>query len=39
LASPIGKSGRELRMVTHLDIGPEDIDVTLHALESAMKGT
>jgi threonine aldolase len=39
LASPIGKSGRELRMVTHLDIHPEDIDVALHALESAMKGT
>jgi threonine aldolase len=39
LATPIGKSGRELRMVTHLDIHAEDIDVALHALESAMKGT
>jgi threonine aldolase len=39
LATPIGKSGREVRMVTHLDIRAEDIDATLQALESAMKGT
>jgi threonine aldolase len=39
LATPIGKSGREVRMVTHLDVHAEDIDVALHALESSMKGT
>ena len=39
LASPIGKTGRELRMVTHLDVTAKDIEEALLALRSAMKGT
>lgn len=39
LATPIGGSGREIRMVTHLDISAPDIDDALQALESAMKRT
>ncbi len=39
LATPIGSSGREVRMVTHLDVAARDIDVTLHALAAVMKGT
>jgi threonine aldolase len=39
LASPIGKSGRELRMVTHLDVSAADIEHALDALRSAAAGT
>lgn len=39
LASPIGKSGRELRMVTHLDVSTSDVEAALHALRSAVQGT
>ncbi len=39
LASPIGKTGRELRMVTHLDVSASDIEDALIALRSAVRGT
>jgi threonine aldolase len=39
LASPIGKTGRELRMVTHLDVSAADIEHALDALRSAAAGT
>jgi threonine aldolase len=39
LASPIGKSGRELRMVTHLDVSAADVEDALLALRSAVQGT
>jgi threonine aldolase len=39
LASPFGKSGRELRMVTHLDVSTSDIENSLVALRSAVRGT
>ncbi len=39
LASPVGKSGRELRFVTHLDVSAEDIGQSLRALRSAFEGT
>lgn len=39
LASPIGKSGRGLRMVTHLDVTRADIEHALEALRSAVAGT
>ena len=39
LASPIGKTGRELRMVTHLDVTTADVEQALIALRSAAEGT
>ncbi len=39
LASPIGQSGRELRMVTHLDVSAADVATALDALRSAVEGT
>ena len=39
LASPIGKAGLDLRLVTHLDVSPSDVDQALDALRSAAQGT
>jgi len=39
LASPIGKSGRELRMVTHLDVSAADVEAALLALRASAQGT
>jgi threonine aldolase len=39
LAIPLGSDGRQMRMVTHLDVRSSDIDVALGALQSAMNGT
>ncbi len=39
LAWPSGKTGRQVRMVTHLDVSSADVDRAIGALQSAMKGT
>jgi threonine aldolase len=39
LAIPLGTDGRQIRMVTHLDVSASDIDVALDALRSAMDET
>jgi threonine aldolase len=39
LAIPLGSDGRQIRMVTHLDVSASDIEVALDALKSALNGT
>jgi threonine aldolase len=39
LAIPLGSDGRQMRMVTHLDVSSSDIEATLDALQSAVNGT
>ena len=39
LANPLGSNDRQMRMVTHLDVGDSDIDTALAALRSAMSRT
>ena len=39
LAIPLGTDGKQIRMVTHLDVSASDIDVALDALRSAMDET
>jgi len=39
LANPLGSNDRQMRMVTHLDVGDSDIDTALAALRSAMNRT
>ena len=39
LALPLGKDRLHMRLVTHLDVTSQDIDVALEALQSAVRGT
>ena len=39
LALPLGKDRLHMRLVTHLDVTAQDIDVALEALQSAVRGT
>jgi threonine aldolase len=39
LANPLGSSGKQMRMVTHLDVTAEDIETTLTQLRSCLHGT
>ena len=39
LANPLGSSGRQVRMVTHLDVAAEDIETALAQLRSCLHGT
>ena len=39
LALPLGAENPRIRMVTHLDVSRSDIDTTLDALRSALRGT
>ncbi len=39
LANPLGSSGKQMRMVTHIDVTAEDIETTLTQLRSCLQGT
>lgn len=39
LANPLGSSGKQMRMVTHIDVSAEDIETTLAQLRSCLHGT
>ncbi|MEW5826279.1 MAG: hypothetical protein AB1778_05550, partial [Candidatus Bipolaricaulota bacterium] len=39
LASPLGRSPFDMRLVTHLDVTTSDVDRALDALRSAVDGT
>ena len=39
LANPLGRRSDQMRMVTHLDVSPEDIEETLVALRSSLEET
>jgi threonine aldolase len=39
LAHALGRDGKQMRMVTHLDVNAEDIEATLDQLRSCLSGT